>query len=38
MTTQEMGGQRRTATIDGKLRQNGWLLANHGAKRGVPEH
>ena len=28
MTAQEVGGQGRTATIDGTVRQDGWLVAN----------
>jgi hypothetical protein len=28
MTATEMGGQGRTATVDGKLRSDGWLIAN----------
>ncbi len=28
MTAQEVGGQRRTATINGTLRQDGYLIAN----------
>jgi len=28
MTAQEIGGQNRTATIDGTVRQDGWLIAN----------
>jgi hypothetical protein len=28
MTAKEMGGQGRTATVDGTVRQDGWLIAN----------
>jgi len=28
MTATEVGGQGRTATVDGKLRSDGWLIAN----------
>jgi hypothetical protein len=28
MTAKEVGGQGRTATVDGTVRQDGWLIAN----------
>ena len=28
MIATEVGGQGRTATVDGKLRSDGWLIAN----------
>jgi hypothetical protein len=28
MTAQEVGGQGRTATVEGTIRQDGWLFAN----------
>jgi hypothetical protein len=28
MTAKEVGGQGRTATVDGSVRQDGWLIAN----------
>jgi hypothetical protein len=28
MTAKEVGGQGRTATVDGTIRQDGWLVAN----------
>jgi hypothetical protein len=28
MTAKEIGGQNRTATVDGTVRQDGWLVAN----------
>ena len=28
MTAKEVGGQGRTATVDGTVRQDGWLVAN----------